>query len=104
MVEPQQVNGQPGAILRDRTGRVLGGRIQTIRTVNNPDKLRHIGRMADAWVALRRRTARARPRTDRRTDRIPLRCPRRRETSFGLLLALLITAASISDNGGRPAA
>jgi RNA polymerase sigma-70 factor (ECF subfamily) len=52
------VNGQPGAILRDRDGKVastltldvLGGRIQTIRSVVNPDKLGHVGPVADAWA------------------------------------------------------
>ncbi|MFF2186287.1 RNA polymerase sigma-70 factor [Streptomyces sp. NPDC058155] len=61
IVEPQEVNGQPGAILRDRDGRVLStwaldafdGQIQTIHTVNNPDKLGHVGPVADAWEALR---------------------------------------------------
>ncbi|MFJ1811203.1 MULTISPECIES: RNA polymerase sigma-70 factor [unclassified Streptomyces] len=61
VVQPQQVNGQPGAIFRDRDGQVLStwaldvrdGQIQTIHTVNNPDKLKHIGPVADAWVALR---------------------------------------------------
>jgi RNA polymerase sigma-70 factor (ECF subfamily) len=51
-VEPRVVNSQPGAILRDRDGKVastltldvLGGRIQTIRSVVNPDKLGHVGR------------------------------------------------------------
>lgn len=65
VVEPRQVNGQPGAILRDREGQVLStwtldvrdGRLQTIHTVNNPDKLSHIGPMADAWQALREATA-----------------------------------------------
>ncbi|MFW6724019.1 RNA polymerase sigma-70 factor [Streptomyces sp. MAR4 CNY-716] len=65
VVEPRQVNGQPGAILRDREGQVLStwtldvrdGRLQTIHTVNNPDKLSHIGPMADAWAALREATA-----------------------------------------------
>ncbi|MFC5752929.1 sigma factor-like helix-turn-helix DNA-binding protein [Actinomadura rugatobispora] len=60
-VEPHQVNGRPGAIFRDRDGKVLNtwaldvldGRIQTIRTVNNPDKLGHLGPVADAWAALR---------------------------------------------------
>lgn len=60
-VEPHQVNGQPGAIFRDRDGKVLNtwaldildGQIQTIRTVNNPDKLGHVGPVADAWAALR---------------------------------------------------
>ena len=57
-LEPHEVNGQPGAILRDRndmvvgalTLEVLGGRIQTIRSVINPDKLGHIGPIADAWA------------------------------------------------------
>jgi RNA polymerase sigma-70 factor (ECF subfamily) len=60
-VEPREVNGQPGAILRDRDGKVggtltldvLGGRIQTIRLVVNPDKLGHLGPVADAWAIAR---------------------------------------------------
>jgi RNA polymerase sigma-70 factor, ECF subfamily len=60
-VEPHDVNGQPGAILRDRDGKVagtltldvLGGRIQTIRAVANPDKLAHVGPVADAWAIAR---------------------------------------------------
>jgi RNA polymerase sigma-70 factor (ECF subfamily) len=60
-VEPRDVNGQPGAILRDRDGKVagtltldvLGGRIQTIRSVVNPDKLGHVGPVADAWAIAR---------------------------------------------------
>jgi len=60
-VQPREVNGQPGAILRDREGRVagtltldvLGGRIQTIRAVVNPDKLGHVGPLADAWAFAR---------------------------------------------------
>ncbi|MGW1817428.1 RNA polymerase sigma-70 factor [Streptomyces sp. NPDC002125] len=61
LVEPCQVNGQPGSVFRDRNGQVLStwaldvldGQIQTIRTVNNPDKLGHVGPVADAWEALR---------------------------------------------------
>jgi RNA polymerase sigma-70 factor, ECF subfamily len=57
-VEPRELNGQPGAILRDRDGKVAGtltldvldGRIQTIRAVVNPDKLGHLGPVADAWA------------------------------------------------------
>jgi RNA polymerase sigma-70 factor (ECF subfamily) len=60
-VEPHEVNGQPGAIFRDRDNKVLNtwaldildGRIQTIRTVINPDKLGHVGPVADAWAVLR---------------------------------------------------
>ncbi|MFE4368058.1 RNA polymerase sigma-70 factor [Streptomyces sp. NPDC056835] len=67
--EPHEINGQPGAIFRDRDGKVLhilaldvlGGQIQTIRTVINPDKLGHIGPVADAW-AVGREVKRARRR------------------------------------------
>jgi RNA polymerase sigma-70 factor (ECF subfamily) len=60
-LEPHEVNGQPGAILRDREGNVagtitldvLGGRIQTIRSVVNPDKLGHLGPVADMWAVAR---------------------------------------------------
>jgi RNA polymerase sigma-70 factor (ECF subfamily) len=60
-VEPREVNGQPGAILRDRDGKVggtltldvLGGGIQAIRLVVNPDKLGHLGPVADAWAVAR---------------------------------------------------
>ncbi|MEV0230138.1 RNA polymerase sigma-70 factor [Nonomuraea sp. NPDC050786] len=56
--EPHEVNGQPGAIFRDRDGKVLNtlvldvldGQIQAIRLVINPDKLRHVGPVADAWA------------------------------------------------------
>ena len=60
-VEPREVNGQSGAILRDRDGNVvgtltldvLGGRIQTIRSVVNPEKLGHLGPVADPWAVAR---------------------------------------------------
>jgi RNA polymerase sigma-70 factor (ECF subfamily) len=60
-VEPHEVNGQPGAIFRDRDNKVLNtwtldvldGRIQTIRSVQNPDKLGHVGPVADAWAVAR---------------------------------------------------
>jgi len=69
-VEPREVNGQPGAILRDRDGKVagtltldvLGGRIQTIRSVVNPDKLGHVGPVADAWAIAREVKQARRPR------------------------------------------
>jgi RNA polymerase sigma-70 factor (ECF subfamily) len=56
-----QVNGQPGAIFRDQEGKVLntlgldvlGGQIQTIRVVLNPNKLGHVGPVADARAVLR---------------------------------------------------
>ncbi|WP_030693640.1 RNA polymerase sigma-70 factor [Streptomyces globisporus] len=57
-LEPHEVNGQPGALVRDRDGKVLhtlsldivDGRVQTIRSVINPDKLAHLGPVADAWA------------------------------------------------------
>ncbi|OEU97542.1 RNA polymerase subunit sigma-24 [Streptomyces qinglanensis] len=68
--EPQEINGQPGAIFRDRDGKVLhimaldvlDGRIRTVRTVINPDKLGHLGPVADAW-AVDREVKQARRRT-----------------------------------------
>ncbi|MFD5113361.1 RNA polymerase sigma-70 factor [Streptomyces sp. NPDC058391] len=56
--EPHEVNGQPGATFRDRDSKilytlvleVLDGQIQTIRGVINPDKLGHLGPVADAWA------------------------------------------------------
>jgi RNA polymerase sigma-70 factor (ECF subfamily) len=61
VVEPHQVNGQPGAVFRDRDNKalntwtldVLDGRIQTIRAVINPDKLGHVGPVVDAWAVTR---------------------------------------------------
>jgi RNA polymerase sigma-70 factor (ECF subfamily) len=60
-VEPHEVNGQPGAVFRDASGRVinvlaldvLDRRIQVIRSVINPDKLRHLGPVADTWALMR---------------------------------------------------
>ena len=60
-LQPHQLNGQPGAIFRDRDGKVvntwtldiLDGQVQTIRSVVNPDKLAHVGVVADAWEVLR---------------------------------------------------
>ncbi|WP_043633685.1 RNA polymerase sigma-70 factor [Nonomuraea candida] len=70
-METRQVNGQPGAIFRDQDGKVIntlsldiyGGRVQTIRAVVNPDKLRHMGPVGDAW-----RIARDTQRALRATD------------------------------------
>jgi RNA polymerase sigma-70 factor (ECF subfamily) len=69
-VEPCELNGQPGAIVRDRDDKVvgtmmlevLGGRIQTIRSVANPDKLAHVGPLADAWAIAREVKQARRPR------------------------------------------
>ena len=71
VLEPHEVNGQPGAIFRDPDGKVLStlaldildGQIQAIRSVINPDKLGHVGPVADAW-ALRREANQGSPATD----------------------------------------
>ena len=60
-VEMRTVNGQPGAVLRTSDGLVLGvvaldivdGRVQEIRNVVNPDKLGHLGPVADVNALLR---------------------------------------------------
>jgi RNA polymerase sigma-70 factor (ECF subfamily) len=57
------VNGQPGAVFLDQEDRlvnvvaldILGGQIQTVRSIVNPDKLRHLGPVADIKELLRRR-------------------------------------------------
>jgi RNA polymerase sigma-70 factor, ECF subfamily len=49
------INGQPGVLAFDPRGRVLGalsvdiadGQVQTVRSVVNPDKLRHLGPVGD---------------------------------------------------------
>jgi hypothetical protein len=50
------VNGQPGAMVLDPSERLVGvvaldiaegGQIQTVTSVVNPDKLRHLGPLAD---------------------------------------------------------
>jgi RNA polymerase sigma-70 factor (ECF subfamily) len=58
------VNGQPGALLRDPEQRVTnvfvldiaGGTVQAVRSVINPDKLRHLGPVADVRALMRRRS------------------------------------------------
>jgi RNA polymerase sigma-70 factor (TIGR02957 family) len=56
------VNGQPGGMLLDPAGRlvsvmaldVAGGQVQGVNSVVNPDKLRHLGPVADLEALLRR--------------------------------------------------
>jgi RNA polymerase sigma-70 factor (ECF subfamily) len=70
-LEPREVNGQPGAIFRDRDGKILtavaldllDGQIQMIRSVQNPDKLGHVGPVADAWAVAREVNQARRPTT-----------------------------------------
>jgi RNA polymerase sigma-70 factor (ECF subfamily) len=64
-IERQEVNGQPGAVIRDSEGRlgavfsveIVDGRVHRLRSVINPDKLRHLGPLADIQEALRRQGA-----------------------------------------------
>jgi RNA polymerase sigma-70 factor, ECF subfamily len=71
-LEPREVNGQPGAIFRDRDGNLLAtlaldvlvGQIQVIRSVSNPDKLGHLGPVADAWALAREANQARRPTDD----------------------------------------
>ena len=73
-VEPHEVNGRPGAVFRDRDGKVLNtltldildGQIRTIRSVINPDKLGHVGEVADAWAVVREANRARRPPIDGR--------------------------------------
>jgi RNA polymerase sigma-70 factor (TIGR02957 family) len=63
-LRPVEVNGQPGAIAIDAQEQaivsvlaldIVDGRIQAINSVVNPDKLRHLGPLADPYAFLRRR-------------------------------------------------
>ena len=59
-----EVNGQPGALFVDSEGRLAGvmaldiadGQIQAVSSIVNPDKLRHLGPVADLRALLRERT------------------------------------------------
>ncbi|MGB8877118.1 MAG: sigma factor-like helix-turn-helix DNA-binding protein, partial [Solirubrobacteraceae bacterium] len=59
----EDVNGQPGAMYVDRDGRLAGviildvadGQIQAVSSIVNPDKLRHLGPLADLRALLRER-------------------------------------------------
>ncbi|MEU4450313.1 RNA polymerase sigma-70 factor [Nocardioides sp. NPDC023903] len=62
-LEQRELNGEPGAILRDPDGAILGtwtldildGQVQRIRSVTNPEKLGHLGPVADLKDVVRRR-------------------------------------------------
>jgi RNA polymerase sigma-70 factor (TIGR02957 family) len=59
----EEVNGQPGALFFDRDGRLISvaildiaeGQIQGVSAIVNPDKLRHLGPVADLAALLRER-------------------------------------------------
>jgi len=67
-LDPQHVNGQPGVLVRDRDGAVVvvwvievrDGAIGTIRSVINPDKLRHLGPVADVFALAAQERAQSR--------------------------------------------
>jgi RNA polymerase sigma-70 factor (ECF subfamily) len=56
-----EINGQPGVLFVDRTGRLMhvmtvdiaDGVVQTVRGIINPDKLQHLGPLADVRALLR---------------------------------------------------
>ena len=60
----EEVNGQPGALFFDREGRLISvvildiaeGQIQGVSAIVNPDKLRHLGPVADLRALLRERS------------------------------------------------
>ncbi len=66
-----EVNGQPGSLFLDRDGRLISvmildiadGQVQGVSSIVNPDKLRHLGPVADLGALLRQRSqGSARPR------------------------------------------
>jgi RNA polymerase sigma-70 factor (ECF subfamily) len=56
-----EINGQPGAVFLDREGRLVtvfsldiaDGAVQTVRSMANPDKLGHLGPLADVPALMR---------------------------------------------------
>ncbi len=62
-VRRAEINGQPGALFFDSAGRlvsvmtvdVVDGLVQAVRSIVNPDKLRHLGPLADVRALLRGR-------------------------------------------------
>ena len=60
----EEVNGQPGALVVDREGGLIGvvsldvaeGQIQGVSSIVNPDKLRHLGPLADLEALRRERS------------------------------------------------
>jgi RNA polymerase sigma-70 factor (ECF subfamily) len=63
-VRRQELNGEPGALYLDRDGRLISavildiadGQIQGVNAIVNPDKLRHLGPLADLRALLRERS------------------------------------------------
>ncbi len=66
-IERAEINGQPGAMFLDGSGRLMwvmtvdiaDGVVQTVRSVINPAKLRHLGPLADVRALFRERRERS---------------------------------------------
>jgi RNA polymerase sigma-70 factor (ECF subfamily) len=66
VIRQTEINGQPGAVFLDPTGRLMwvmtidvaDGVVQTVRSIINPAKLRHLGPLADVRTLFRERTRR----------------------------------------------
>jgi RNA polymerase sigma-70 factor (ECF subfamily) len=67
--EMRTINGQPGAVVRDSRGRltnvfvldIVDGHVAAVRSVINPDKLRHLGVVADVRAIAAERTGSPEP-------------------------------------------
>jgi len=65
-IHPTEVNGQPGALVLDPHGRLINvfsvdiadGAVRVIRSVINPDKLQHLGPLADIGALMAQRARR----------------------------------------------
>ncbi|WP_420114979.1 RNA polymerase sigma factor SigJ [Pseudactinotalea sp.] len=70
IMERREVNGHPGAVMRDHRGDIVGtwtleildGAIIGIRSITSPTKLKHLGPVGDLRATLRRRRNRRGPR------------------------------------------
>jgi RNA polymerase sigma-70 factor, ECF subfamily len=64
-LERVEVNGQPGAVVRDRDGGLVNvfsfdvadGAVQAVRSVISREKLRHLGPLADVAALMQARRA-----------------------------------------------
>jgi RNA polymerase sigma-70 factor (ECF subfamily) len=60
-VDRVEINGQPGALLRDRDDRIISamvldvvdGRVENVYSIVNPDKISHLGEVADFKALIR---------------------------------------------------
>jgi RNA polymerase sigma-70 factor (TIGR02957 family) len=60
----EEFNGQPGLLVLDHEGKLIAvmildvaeGQIQAVSSIDNPDKLRHLGPLADLRALLRKRS------------------------------------------------